>query len=210
MEVKDAHVEGVDGVTKSPSPPGSKTTGAVGVKMGLGGIAHDAAAPRHFGWRSGWLFKKLAIIFFSLFVDASRWSPRHWPGDMEQPSAVLNQAQSRLPALGEVPRVDDCGEGAGVAVTIRAGAGAAPEGEAVAGGPAVGEIVFFAPGKGGRHSGTLPVPRMSKTSALKGEETLRSGNGSFSALRSDPRPSHSPMRTRRKRWATNAWHRLAM
>ena len=102
--MKDAHVEGGGGgVTGSSSPPGSKTTGAVGVRMGLGGIAHDAAAPRHFGWRSGWLFKKLAIIFFSLFVDASRWSPRHWPGDMEQPSAVLNQAQSRLPALGRAP-----------------------------------------------------------------------------------------------------------
>ena len=114
MEAKDAHVEGGGGtVTGSSSPPGSKTTGAVGAKMGFGGIARDTAAPHHFGWRSGWLFRKLASIFFSLFVDASRWSPRHCLRGMEQPLAVLNQAQSRLPALGGAPRVDDCGEGAG-------------------------------------------------------------------------------------------------
>jgi len=131
VEMKYAHVDG-EGVelTVSSSPRGSKTTGVAVVRISFDGIARDTAAPRHFGCRSGWLFRKLDIIFFSLLVEASRWSPRHCPGDMEHPSAVLNQAQSRLPALGEAPGgLGGDGEGAGAGVTMRAGAraGETPE-----------------------------------------------------------------------------------
>ena len=104
VSANEVHAEGVGGTAGlSSSPPGSKTTGVAVVKMGIGGVALDAAAPHHFGWRSGWVFRKFVIIFFSLLDAASRCSPLHWPEGMEHPSRVLNHAQSRLPALGVEP-----------------------------------------------------------------------------------------------------------
>ena len=129
---KASVVDGPGRVGGVPVPmsslPGSKTTGMTGPRIGVGGIALDAAAPHHLGLRSGWFFRNCFITFSSAAVEASRWSPRHSDAIFKHPSRVLYHVQSRLPALGdEAGWADGFGEGAGAGAGAggRAGLGAA-------------------------------------------------------------------------------------